>query len=810
MLARNLLGSLASLTLAAGAAAQINFVETFNPFVNAFTGNYGLYTGTSMCGGSGNAMLRQLSSAQPTGTLGAFAGVSLGVPCTFTFDYKLATVASGNTAAAPTPWGTLLVQTSPTGVAPWTTIGTITNQAQTGTCITRTFNFTPAAGPLFIQFATTWSAGTNWVNIDNISIQQTTPCAGPITPGNTLGPAEGCPGANFTLSFQNVIAGAGLSYQWYESTVSGTGPWTAIPGATSKAIAKTQTVSTWYYCEVTCSNGPVTGNSTPLFVPQSVPTFPQDFSGGVINPNCWAVQTVNSTALPTYDGSSAYGVGTGSARFQFYNWAATVQARLVSPIVTAMPAGAVVVFDVAGAAYTGGEIDQITVEQSADGGTTWTSVATLDNSVTGQLNPLGIAQAAGYVPGAGEWETVTLPIAAGTNRVRFTGISDFGNNVYLDNIGIYPTPPAYHAVVGVGCYDFNTSSFAESFATSVAAKAALDGNSITFVNAGTTYIGIWNTGGGAGFVAPTGGATTLVFADTDDGEVSYTPSLVTPIPGGSTVDWTISVNGIVTAGSTANNLADFSPSLADVGTATGLGFYSWNDYNLGEAGSGQVKVEEVGTTLYITWDGVEAYPGAPTVNPSTFQFQIDMLTGNVTIVWTSLENAATTQSVAGMTLAGAGPTPPSRTLSSATPTPFTLGGDIQPMSLSAVGRPVNNGPAPTYTISNIPEYFPGAGFSGLAVVFGFTQIPGGVDLGPGPFDIGAGGCSGYTTPDVIVIIGVVPAGPVTFPIPWSIPSAPGQLWMQAVSEFVPGTLVNGQNVGGKVTSNALEIYIENY
>lgn len=85
----------------------------------------------------------------------------------------------------------------------------------------------------------------------------------------------------------------------------------------------------------------------------------------------------------------------------------------------------------------------------------------------------------------------------------------------------------------------------------------------------------------------------------------------------------------------------------------------------------------------------------------------------------------------------------------------------------------------------------------------------GVDLGPGPFDLGAPGCSGYTTPDVVVIIGLVPFGPVSFPIPWSIPATPGQLWMQAVAEFPPGTLPNGQNVGGKVTNNALEIYITN-
>lgn len=808
MLARNLLGSLASLTLAVGAAAQINFTETFNPVVNAFTTNFGLFTGTSMCGGSGNALLRQLTTGQPTGAISAFAGVSLGVPCTFTFDYKVATVASGNTIGAPTPWGTLLVQTSPTGAAPWTTIGTITNQAQTGACITRSFNFTPAPGALFFQFATTWTAGANWVNIDNIDIQQAAPCAGPLNPGNTLGPVESCPGTNFTLSFQNVIAGAGLTYQWYESTVSGTGPWTAIGGATAKVLSKNQAVATWYYCEVTCATGPVTANSTPLFVPAAVVAFPQDFSSGVINANCWAVQAINSAAVPGYDGSSAFGVGTGSARFQFFNWGVNVQANLVSPIVAALPATAVVSFDVAGATYVNGEVDQIVVEQSADGGTTWTTAATLDNSVTGQLNPFGIAQLGAYVPAAGEWDTVTLPLAAGTNRVRFRCISDFGNNVYLDNIGIYPTPPAYHAEIGAGCYDYNTSSFVESFATGAAAKAALDGNSITFINAGSTYLALWNAGGASSYVAPSGGATTVTFVDNDDGEFTITPTIAAPTPSGLATDWTISVNGIVTAGVTANNLTDFTPALADIGAAVGLAFYTWKDLFQGEVGSGAVKFEEVGSTLYITWDGVEAYPDAPTVNPSTFQFQIDLSTGNVTILWVSLEGTATTPAVVGMTLGGVSPTPPSRALSSASPSPFTLGGDIEPMTLSVLGRPINGGPAANYTIDNIPEFFPGAGFGGLAVVFGLTQIPGGLDLGTVP-GIDAPGCFGYTTPDVIVVIGIVPTT-VSFPIAWNIPLPPGTLWMQAVGQFTPNTLVNGLNAGGYATSNALEIFIESY
>lgn len=797
---------MASLLLTAAGVAQINFTETFNPQTNAFTGNFALYTGTSMCGGSGLAMLRQLSPTQPSGVLGSFAGVSTGAPCSFKFDYKVCTVASGNVTAAPTPWGNILVQIGSTATGPWTNIGVISNEVQTGNCITRTFSFTPPAGPVFFQFASSYSNGVNWVNFDNIDIQVTSPCSGPLNPGNTVGPVDSCPQTNFTLSFQNVIAGAGLSYQWYSSTTSGTGPWTPISGATAKTLITTQAASTWYYCEVNCSNGPTSANSAPLFVPQSTPIFPQEFATGTLAVNCWSLQAVTGNFIPAYFGLSAFGVGTGSAVFGFSALSTGFQPALVSPIFSPMPAGAVATFDVAGATAAG-DIDQIVLEQSIDGGVTWTTALAMNNSVTGLLNPFGITQAAGYVPTANEWSSVTVPVGAGTNRIRFRGISDDGNNVFLDNIGVFPSQPAYHKTVGVGCYDFNTSSFVERFPTASAAKAALDGNSLVFLNTGSSYFAVWNTGGGA-FVPPTPAATPLTFADNDDGQVTYTPSLTTPIPGGSTSDWTISVNGIVTAGPLANNLGDFTPTLPDIGTAAGLGFYSWNDFNLAEGG--QILVEEVGATLFITWNGVEAYPAAPVVNPSTFQFQIDMTTGNVTIAWASFEAIAVTPTIAGATLAGTGPTPPSRLLTSAASTPFSFGGDIAPMRLSAVGRPINLGPAPTYTIDNIPEFLPGAGVYGLAIVFGQTNFPGGLDLGLPPFNLGAPGCFAYTSPDILFVLGLVPTPSISFPMMWNIPIPPLQFWMQALSQFTPNSLPNGLNPGGYATSNALEIFVESF
>ena len=55
---------------------------------------------------------------------------------------------------------------------------------------------------------------------------------------------------------QNATPGSVVSYQWYSSTVSGTGPWTPV-GTNAPTFVTNQTAASWYYCDVTCSVGPV-------------------------------------------------------------------------------------------------------------------------------------------------------------------------------------------------------------------------------------------------------------------------------------------------------------------------------------------------------------------------------------------------------------------------------------------------------------------------------------------------------------------------------------------------------------------------
>jgi len=134
--------------------------------------------------------------------------------------------------------------------------------------------------------------------------------------------------------------------------------------------------------------------------------------------------------------------------------------------------------------------------------------------------------------------------------------------------------------------------------------------------------------------------------------------------------------------------------------------------------------------LYVTFDAVEFRGGTPTLAPSTFQFQVDMTTGDVTIVVTSFSiSNATNDVLVGCTLAGAGPTPVSSTLSTVTPYSLFPPATLTPMTLTAAPAPViNPSTVVTYTAGNLPEFVPSSGLYLSTMFLSVNPNPGGFDL----------------------------------------------------------------------------------
>lgn len=108
----------------------------------------------------------------------------------------------------------------------------------------------------------------------NIRITFTTPppCTGVPLGGTASAPTNICANQSFGLSLSGQTMGAGITFQWMTAP-SATGPWTYIAGATSVVENVSQTVDTYYACEVTCTNSSLADTSASVFV-QTTPNLP--------------------------------------------------------------------------------------------------------------------------------------------------------------------------------------------------------------------------------------------------------------------------------------------------------------------------------------------------------------------------------------------------------------------------------------------------------------------------------------------------------------------------------------------------------
>jgi hypothetical protein len=363
-----------------------------------------------------------------------FAGVDL----TTTFPY---TQAAGNLRL-------LLIRTdnTPHSTPPTNTgapvfgcsVGNSTSNALT---TSRRYNGTAAPSP----GVTTLTASTFRSSIQLVPFA---PCSGTPSPGNTTSNVLGaCPGGSIVLGIQNPQS-SGTSYAW---ELDNGGGWTPF-GSNASTQVVTQSVTTSYRATVTCTQpGGGSAISTPITVTMATP-FPVQFTQTLFPSNCWTRSGTGTFASSLIrDASSGFGVGSGSAKWDFWNAAAGTVMTITSPTFTSIGSGQQVRFDVAGAKWTDAAIDQIALEYSTNGsGGPWTTIVTMTNALGGDLNTAG-EQAGAFTPNSTQWATRTYPVPAGANAIRFNGTAGFGNNVFIDNIDIEAisscVPPAQASII---------------------------------------------------------------------------------------------------------------------------------------------------------------------------------------------------------------------------------------------------------------------------------------------------------------------------------------------------------------------------
>ena len=294
---------------------------------------------------------------------------------------------------------------------------------------------------------------------------------------------------------------------------------------------------------------------------------------------------------------------------------------------------------------------------------------------------------------------------------------------------------ATNTSLGAGCVAAYNSFF-ELFSTATPAAAALSGNTLQLIPVASGYQGVWLPGTAAAFFVPPVAGVPLATAD--DGVVTYNlTSGSFPTPQGPQSALLVSGNAIVAWGGIA---MDYPGTQSYAPTPTGFlnstlgGIYAWHDYNVTESGSGQILAEEVGGVLYVTFNGVESYASPEGANPSTLQFQLDLATGGVRIVFVSVNGNATSLygsgHLIGVTSPGASANPGSVALATASSAQLlTQNPETMPLALTATSRPVL-GTTWNLTTSNVPA----TGLIGVDVLG--VADPGIDDL----FFLGAPGC----------------------------------------------------------------------
>lgn len=422
----------------------------------------------------------------------------------------------------------------------------------------------------------------------------------------------------------------------------------------------------------------------------------------------------------------------------------------------------------------------------------------------------------GMSPGGGAPTPAASDLSVAGASVTDTTYQVFTGNGAFDLTGLtvqfVPTVPGYafvpqpcasaHTPLGRGCYE-TPNSFYQLTVDPTVSSTALSNTAITMAPTGSGYT-VFASGA---YVPPSAAATVLALIDDSS---TATPALTTPFPwtGGSVTQFEVCSNGSVWVA--PGNSIGYAPDVATMlNTNAQAGWYAWHDYNPGAAGSGSVKFEEVGTTVYITWDGVYNYSGTSAADATQMQFQFDCASGLVTIAFGTVSAgfhtlAAGQPHLVGYSPGGASIDPGSIDFAIDLPV-VTSDPELRAMSLSAAPAPAI-GATSTYTVVDVPENTPMTGVYLVTMFLSVTPLPGGFDLGI----LQAPGCNAYIASldfDMGAQVTFAPTATWDLPLPASVFAVGNTFAAQAISLILPNSLPNGQNPFGMTVSNGIQTTI---
>ncbi|OGS88256.1 MAG: hypothetical protein A3E30_16850, partial [Fluviicola sp. RIFCSPHIGHO2_12_FULL_43_24] len=475
-------------------------------------------------------------------------------------------------------------------------------------------------------------------------------CQGSIIPSVQLRNRGSNNLTSATISYR-IDNGAPTTFAWTGSITPGNSATVALPAFTAATLG----VHT-FKAYSTVPNGvadpyAVDDTSSISFMVSSgiMPNYTQDFESSTFPPDLrWLVENVNGDCFQwsPASGISSAGVFINNiAQLPFYGDGSTTNENLYTPIfiLPCNASAASLQFQVAHRRRLAGNNDRLIVEISQDCGVTWT--ATTYDKQGSVLATNATLNANEYYPTiAADWRTETinlLPYVTTTSkniRFRFRGISNNGNNIFIDNINYTATTPGEinlvqgaTDVIDGGLYDFGTA---------VAGIA----QTVTFTvqNTGTTNLVLTPpiTVTGATFAlgttfgittVPAGGSTTFTLTFTPSGAGPFTGTVSFGTNDCDEGTYNFVLNG---TGTTIPPVADFSAAPTTVCAGSPVTFtnlstfaasYAWN------FGASATPPTSTATNPSVVFNTPGTYPVTLTAT-NAFGSDVETKTGYIVVL----------------------------------------------------------------------------------------------------------------------------------------------------------------------------------
>ncbi|MCU0862381.1 MAG: hypothetical protein MUC36_01195 [Planctomycetes bacterium] len=429
--------------------------------------------------------------------------------------------------------------------------------------------------------------------------------------------------------------------------------------------------------------------------------------------------------------------------------------------------------------YSAGTTGLLTVDTCGSGLDT---VIQVFDGYCGALTSLGFNDD-GCPSGAGS--RVTVSVAPGPCWIRVGGFGTGPASSGSFNLAVSGPlgfgAMATNTMLGRGCGDVDASVY-EPY---LAAGFDLNNTTLRWQPGAGNYR--FEVIAGANIVPPTAAATTVAGSPTNQQQFVLPTPLPTPF--GPVTTLNVTTFGQLELGTAALPAASDQPSPAALLAWPRAVFACWHDWNPALPGSGPVTFEVLGGVAYATWNGV--MPLQPLAwAPSTFQFQLDLATGEVRLVLASLAlstHPGMVPLVVGFSPAGPDADPGATDLSAWTGS-LQLGPDRPGLVLVAANRPVVG-----TTWSLQANQLPASGVLGVQV-FGLGD-PGFDDLTA----LGLPRCGLRATLDAVV------SWPASGPTQAASLPIPNTLTILGLDVFTTAALwtVPAENPFGAFTTNGL-------